>query len=99
MLAAQRHADLGQRLPLLFAEAGIGTPDGTDVTGRLEPLGTAGPEIAAVWTSALPAAVEHGLVTPAQGARWPEAFRREVELHPGHVWLWPLLMGVWRRRA
>ena len=27
------------RLPQLFAQAGVGTPDGTDVAGRIEPLG------------------------------------------------------------
>jgi len=94
MLAVQPHADLGQRLPLLFAQAGIGTPDGTDVTGRLEPLRTAGPEIAAVWTSALPAAVAHGLVSRADGERWAGAFGRDVTEHPDHTWQWPPLMGA-----
>ena len=50
---------IGTRLPLLFAEAGLGAPDGTDVAGRLEALGTAGAMLAAVHASMLPA-----------GSRW-----------------------------
>jgi hypothetical protein len=60
LAAAGRHVDLGPRLPLLFVRDGIGAPDGTDVAGRLEPLATAGPELVAVWDSALPAAIAHG---------------------------------------
>ena len=36
--AAGCDVHVGARLPELFARAGIGAPDGTDVSGRLEPL-------------------------------------------------------------
>jgi trans-aconitate methyltransferase len=95
--AAGRHVDLGARLPSLFADAGIGAPDGTDVAGRLEPLAAAGPGIAAVWESARPAAVAHGLIAVDAAARWRDAFTRDTAEHPGHMLLWPLLVGAWKR--
>ena len=97
--AAGRHVDLGPHPPSLFGEADIGAPDGTDVTGRLEPLATAGPGIAAVWDSARPAAVAHGLIAEDAAARWREAFARDTAGHPDHMLLWPLLVGAWKRRA
>jgi SAM-dependent methyltransferase len=97
--AARRHIDLGHRLPQLFRRAGIGAPDGTDVAGRLQPLASAGPELAAVWQSALPAAIAHRQTTPDDAARWLEAFRRDSAEHPNHTLLWPVLIGAWRRRA
>ena len=55
--AAGCDVNLGALLPDLFARAGIGVPDGTDVTGRLEPLGDAQRMITGVYTSVLPAAL------------------------------------------
>jgi SAM-dependent methyltransferase len=88
----------GHRLPLLFAEAGIGAPDGTDVAGRLEPLSAAGPMFAAVYRSLLPAAESLGLTTAEDGARWLEGFERETREHGDHAAQWPLLIGAWKRK-
>jgi SAM-dependent methyltransferase len=97
-LVAGRSVDLGHGLPRLFAQAGIGAPDGTDVAGRIETLAAGGPEVAAVWRSMLPAAVGLGLTTREHGDQWLEAFERDVTDHPSHTLLWPLLIGAWKRR-
>jgi len=88
----------GQRLPLLFARAGLGAPDGTDVAGRLEPLRTAGAMLAGVHTSVLPAALAMGLTTPAAAERWLDGLAQDVRDHGDHSGLWPLLIGAWKRK-
>lgn len=62
ILGTSRAAGLDERtgamLPRLFVQAGIGTPDGTDVTGHVEPLGAAGGAFMAnVYRSLLPVAL------------------------------------------
>ena len=96
---AGRDIHTGHRLPLLFAAAGLGAPDGTDVAGRLEPLSTAGPMLAAVFRSLQPAAESFGLTTPEDAARWQDAFARDMREHGDHATLWPLLIGAWKRKA
>jgi ubiquinone/menaquinone biosynthesis C-methylase UbiE len=96
--AAGRDVRLGHRLPTLLAEAGIGTPDGTAVAGRLEPLATAGGMLAATYRSVSPAAGAFGIATESQRDAWladiDEAARRNGE----HSVLWPLLIGVHKQR-
>jgi SAM-dependent methyltransferase len=88
----------GVRLPLLFAEAGLGAPDGTDVAGRLEPLRTAGGMLAAVHGSMLPAAIAMGLTTADGAERWREDFARDVRDHGERPVLWPLLIGARKQK-
>ncbi len=88
----------GRRLPLLFAEAGLGAPDGTDVAGRLDSLGAAGPMLAAVHGSMRSAAVAMGLTTPEAADRWCEDFARDVRDHGERPGLWPLLIGAWAQK-
>jgi SAM-dependent methyltransferase len=95
---AGRDVHVGHRLPQLFARAGLGAPDGTDVAGRLEPLRTAGPMLDAVFRSLLPAAVALGLTTAADAERWSDEFARDRHDHGEHSTLWPLLIGAWRRK-
>ena len=90
---------IGTRLPLLFAEAGLGAPDGTDVAGRLEALGTAGAMLAAVHASMLPAALSMGLTTAEEAERWRDAFARDQRVHGEQPGLWPLLVGAWKGRT
>jgi SAM-dependent methyltransferase len=90
---------IGTRLPLLFAEAGLGAPDGTDVAGRLEALGTAGTMLAAVFDSMLPAALSMGLTTPDEADRWRDAFAHDQRVHRQRPGLWPLLVGAWKGKA
>jgi ubiquinone/menaquinone biosynthesis C-methylase UbiE len=95
---AGRDIHTGHRLPALFAHAGLGAPDGTDVAGRLEPLREAGSMIAAVFRSLLPAAVSLGLTTAEDGRHWLERFARDMREHGDHSVLWPLLIGAWKRK-
>ena len=88
----------GVRLPLLFARAGLGAPDATDVAGRLEPLRTAGAMLAAVHGSMLPAAVAMGLTTPEGGERWRRDFAHDVGEHGERPGLWPLLIGARKQK-
>jgi SAM-dependent methyltransferase len=95
---AGRDIHTGHRLPLLFAEAGLGAPDGTDVAGRLEPLSTAGYMFLAVFRSLQPAAESLGLTTAEDAERWHDDFARDMREHGDHAALWPLLIGAWKRK-
>jgi SAM-dependent methyltransferase len=96
--AAGRDVGTGHALPLLFAQAGLGAPDGTDVAGRLDPLRDGGRMLAAVHRSLLPAAVAFGLTTPEAGERWQADFESDMHEHGDHALLWPLLVGAWKRK-
>jgi SAM-dependent methyltransferase len=95
---ARRHADLGHRLPLLMAEAGIGWPDGTDVAGRLRPLAECEPEIAGVYRSLLPGALALGITSEDDAEAWLDAFARDVKRFPYTATLMPLMIGAWKRK-
>lgn len=88
----------GARLPDLFAQAGIGAPDGTDVAGRLEPLAHTKGAFTGVLSSVLPAAIAHGLTTDRKGAALISAVERDAGRHPDRPALWPLLIGAWKRK-
>ena len=88
----------GGRLPGLFAQSGIGAPDGTDVSGRLEPLAETRRMLSAVYTSLLPVALTHRVTTETRAASTLEAFDRDVERFPERPVLWPLLIGAWKRK-
>jgi ubiquinone/menaquinone biosynthesis C-methylase UbiE len=96
---AGRHIDLGHRLPLLMAEADIGWPDGTDVTGRLQPLAECEAEIASVYSSLLPGALALGVTTEEDAEEWLDAFARDVKRFPYTATLMPLMMGAWKRKV
>ena len=96
--AAGCDVQIGARLPELFAQAGIGAPDGTDVSGRLEPLAEAQPMITAVYTSVLPTAIAHGITTEQRAAATLSEVARDVERFPDRPTLWPLLIGAWKRK-
>jgi ubiquinone/menaquinone biosynthesis C-methylase UbiE len=98
MSAARCDISVGSRLPLLFAQAGVGAPDGTDVAGRLEPLATTSAMFAAVYRSVLPAAVAAGLTTEEESARWFQELARDAA-DGDHAALWPLMVGAWKRRS
>ena len=89
---------IGHRLPVLFAEAGIGEPDGTDVAGRVEPLATTAPMFAAVYRSVLPGALAQGLTTEERSDRWFEELARDAREAGGHAAFWPLMVGAWKRK-
>jgi SAM-dependent methyltransferase len=97
--AAGCDVHVGVRLPELFARAGIGAPDGTDVAGRLEPLAQAHTMLAGIYTSLLPTALAHGITTERRAAGWLSDLARDAERFPERPTLWPLLIGAWKRRS
>jgi ubiquinone/menaquinone biosynthesis C-methylase UbiE len=97
--AAGCDVHVGSRLPGLFAEAGIGEPDGTDVAGRVEPLVRAQGFVHGVYGGLLSTAIAHGITTEEQTAAWRRQFRDDVAAHPDAPLLWPLLIGAWKRKV
>jgi hypothetical protein len=89
---------VGTRLPELFVQAGIGTPDGTDVTGRVEPLAAGGALLESVFRSVLPAAVAHGVATDTSAAAILASVAHDASRFPARPMLWPLLVGAWKRK-
>lgn len=96
--AAGCDVHVGARLPALFAQAGIGTPDGTDVAGRLERLADAQTLFTGVYRGLLSTAIAHGVSTEQRAAMWRSDFARDVEHYPDRPALWPLLIGAWKRK-
>ena len=95
-------ADLaaGARLTHLFMQAGAGVPDGTDVTGRIEPLGAGGRILAeSVFRSLLPVALAHGITTEDAAAAALSALDREAARFADSPVLWPLMIGAWKRKG
>jgi hypothetical protein len=88
----------GARLPQLFAQAGIGPPDGTDVAGRIEPLATGRALFEGTFRSVLPAALAGGITTEADAAAALAALGRDSTRFADRPVLWPLLIGAWKRR-
>src|SRR6266545_3768422 len=64
--AAGRDPQTGQPLPAYFRAAGLGAPDGTDVSGILSPMAAAVPMMEAVYRSVLPQALKLGITTEAR---------------------------------
>ena len=95
---AGRDIAIGHRLPLVFAQAGLGAPDDTSVAGQLEPLRVTAPMLSAVYRSLLPAATGLGLISAADGERWLDDFARESHEHGDYAVLWPLLIGAWKTK-
>jgi SAM-dependent methyltransferase len=96
--AAGADVHAGARLPQLFAQAGIGAPDGTDVAGRLEPLASGGALLERTYRSVLPRALAHGITGEHEAAATLAAFDRDVAGFGNRPMIWPLLIGAWRRK-
>jgi ubiquinone/menaquinone biosynthesis C-methylase UbiE len=88
----------GPRLPQLFAQAGVGVPDGTDVAGRIEPLATGRFLMEGTLRSLLPTALAHGVTTERDAAELLAAIDRDATQFPDAQVLWPLLIGAWKRK-
>jgi SAM-dependent methyltransferase len=89
---------LGRKLPLLHEQVGLGTVDGVDVAGRLEPLSVDGPMCVAIFRSMLPAAIDLGVTSAESGRRWFREFARDVADHGERRAVWPLMVGTWKRK-
>ncbi|HTP22398.1 MAG TPA: methyltransferase domain-containing protein [Solirubrobacteraceae bacterium] len=90
---------IGARLPELFARAGVGPPDGTDVSGHLEPLADARRMFSTVYRSVLPTAIAHGITTEQCAAATLSEVSRDAERFPARPALWPLLVGAWKHKT
>jgi SAM-dependent methyltransferase len=95
-LGADIHA--GSRMADLFARAGIGTPDGTEVAGRIEPLDTGRFILEHTLRSLVPAAVAHGVTTPEQADAALAALAADAAAFPERPLLWPLMIATWKRK-
>jgi SAM-dependent methyltransferase len=90
--------EFGFKLPVLFAEAGIGAPDGTDINLPMTSLEPFAAMYLTVCRSLLPKAIALGVTTET---RMQSAFREvEQALADGRQYsaLWPLMVGVWKRK-
>jgi SAM-dependent methyltransferase len=97
--AAGADISVGARLTRLFEQAGVGAPDGTDVTGRIEPLGTGSAMFASVFRSLLPVALAHGITTEEAAAATLTAFGQDAAQFAGSPMTWPLMIGAWKRKG
>src|SRR5215472_818528 len=88
----------GARLPQLFTQAGIGHPDGTDVAGRIEPLGTGRAFLERTFRSVLPVALAYGITTSAGATELLAMIDRDAARFADCPMGWPLLIGAWKRK-
>jgi SAM-dependent methyltransferase len=96
--AAGAEVSVGARLPHLFAQTGVGAPDGTDVIGRLEPLGTGGALLERTYRSVLPTALAHGITSEREAAATLAAFERDKVELAHRPMLWPLMIAAWKHK-
>ena len=96
--AAGRDVRLGTRLPALFAEAGIGAPDETDVAGRLGTMADSAGMLAATYRSIAPVAIAHGLITEDDRDTWLSEISAAERAYPSNSAIWPLLVGALKRK-
>jgi ubiquinone/menaquinone biosynthesis C-methylase UbiE len=94
---AGKETRMGVKLPGYFMEAGIGAPDGTDVTGFLLPSQAAVEMIAAVYRSVLPIALKYSITTEERGAWFFEEIQKSASLN--YYTLTPLLVSAWKQKA
>jgi trans-aconitate methyltransferase len=96
--AAGCDVQTGARLPRLFAQAGIGDPDGTDVAGRLEPLAGGRTILEHTFRSVLPTALAHRITTEDRAAATLASLGEDAIAYADRPMLWPLLIGAWKRK-
>lgn len=82
----------------LMREAGLGAPDGTDVTGRVESLSSSRLMLEHAFRNLQPAAASHNIMTETEAAETLDLFADEVSRYPDRPFLWPLLNGAWKRK-
>jgi ubiquinone/menaquinone biosynthesis C-methylase UbiE len=89
---------IGYKLPAYFAEAGLGAPDGTDVTGFLRSLQQASPMLLAVYRSLLPKALELSITTQENSASSFREIEKATVSEQFYSHFGSLLIGVWKRK-
>ncbi|MEM7116017.1 MAG: class I SAM-dependent methyltransferase [Chloroflexota bacterium] len=88
---------LGFRLPQYFVDAGLGMPDGTDVSGLLTGFEVVGRMTQAVYNNIFPVAEKFGLADEAQ-RQTVMASIDDVIAAETHTASSPLLVGAWKRK-
>ncbi len=86
---------VGRKLPAYFQKAGIGKPEGTDVTGRLTSLAEEGGMYQAIYRSILPLALQWQITTEERSQRFFQDM--EQAMQGDHYSLSPLLISAWKR--
>jgi ubiquinone/menaquinone biosynthesis C-methylase UbiE len=94
---AGRDPRIGMKMPLHFAAAGLGEPDGTDVAGQLRPLAEIGGLFQAVYQSMQPTALRFGLTTEAAGQAFVAEITEAIRQRRG-VGVAPLLVSAWKHK-
>jgi ubiquinone/menaquinone biosynthesis C-methylase UbiE len=94
---AGRDPRIGVKMPLHFAAAGLGEPDGTDVAGQLRPLAEIGGLFQGVYQSMLPAGLRWGLTTEAAGQAFIAEISEAIRQRRG-VAMSPLLVSAWKNK-
>ena len=84
----------------LFAQAGIGAPDGTDVSGRLEPLAETQRMLSGCLHEPAAGRDERTASRPRRAAAVDARSVRcaTPSASPSDPTLWPLLIGAWKRK-
>jgi SAM-dependent methyltransferase len=96
--AAGCDVQAGLKLPTFLKDAGIGTADGTDVSGILIPLRQGAPMLGHVLRSLLPSAIGHGVTTQDKAEGALERMNEDAAADPDRPMLWPLMAGIWKTR-
>ena len=86
------------KLPVYFVEAGIGTPDGTDVSLPMTSLEPFIAHYQALCRSLLPKAIELGVTTQARMQGVFAGIEQAVADERQYSALWPAMIGVWKRK-
>jgi ubiquinone/menaquinone biosynthesis C-methylase UbiE len=94
-----RDVQIGHKLPAYFVDAGIGEPDGTDVTSVIGSLVQYGAMLREVYRSLLPRAIQMGLTTETESETFLEELGKAEKSERYYSVLLALLVGVWRRKS
>lgn len=89
---------IGMTLPLLFREAGLGVPDGTDVAGRLLSLADSQEMLKQTFQSLLPIALARGITTESAADATLNALQQDAASQGDSPVLWPLMFSAWKRK-
>lgn len=94
---AGREARTGILLPCYFIKAGIGSPDGTDVSGNLLSMRDSAEMGASVYRSLLPLALKSGITTEQRSQWFFDQIAQEQKDDESYL-LWPLIISAWKQK-
>jgi ubiquinone/menaquinone biosynthesis C-methylase UbiE len=94
----RKDIQIGHKLPAYFVDAGIGDPDGTDVASAVGSLKQYGWWVRGAYQSVLQRAIQSGLTTEAESLAVLDEFSQAERSERYYSVLFPLLIGVWKRK-